>query len=369
MDPNGPSPERTVAVGLSGGVDSTMAALLLQRQGCRVIGVTMQIWDASIPLPDEQRSGCFGPGEARDIAAAQAAAQRLGIPHQVIPLVDEYRRHVLDYFRREYRAGRTPNPCVMCNRAIKFGFLIEKARQSGMAFDCFATGHYARIAHDPASGRRLLRRAVDHAKDQSYFLCRLPQETLAQVLFPLGDLMKEQVKALAREVDWPELAAKQESQDFIESKNYSVLFNEQDTRPGPILDQQGRVVGEHKGLVNYTIGQRKGLGPGGTGEPLYVIRIDAGANAIVIGGRHELLARHFGATDINWIAFAEPPSAPFRAQVKIRQQHKAAPARVTAAGTTARVEFDEPQMSITPGQTVVFYDDDLVLGGGVINSR
>ena len=367
---SGGAPKWTVAVGMSGGVDSSVVAWLLKQQGFDVMGLTMSIWDGTLPLPDEGLSGCYGPGEARDIEVAKTVAARLGIPHHVIPLAPEYATEVLDYFRAEYRAGRTPNPCARCNRTLKFALLLERARGMGIVFDRFATGHYARVERDAATGRWLLRRAVDLAKDQTYFLSRLTQDQLAQVLFPLGALAKERVKELAREAGWADVADKPESQDFIESKNYGVLFDKRDAAPGPIVDAAGKVLGRHKGIVHYTVGQRKGLGIGGAGEPLYVLRIEACANTVVVGGYKDLFSSRLVAADLNWIGMAGPPAEPVRVKVKIRQQHREAAATLRAGILdglpVAEVLFDEPQMSITPGQSAVFYDGDSVAGSGII---
>jgi tRNA-uridine 2-sulfurtransferase len=369
----------TVAVGLSGGVDSSVAAYLLKQQGYTVVGLTMQIWDGSLPLPDQGRSGCYGPGEPHDIEAARSLADRLGIPHHVIPLAPEYASEVLDYFREEYRAGRTPNPCVRCNRTMKFGLLLDRARTMGIAFDTFATGHYARVDLEPSSGRWQLRRSLDSTKDQTYFLSRLSQNQLSQVLFPLGEMTKLEVKALAREIGWGDVADKQESQNFIESKDYGVLFSDREQRPGPIMDTRGRFLGQHNGIIHYTVGQRKGLGIGGTTAPLYVVRIDACANTVVVGAYSELFANRLTATDLNWIGLPWTPAEPLRVTAKIRQQHKDAPAvihgvrRMSSSALTddMKVEtlFDDPQMSITPGQVVVFYDNDVVLGSGIITAQ
>ncbi len=360
----------TIAIGLSGGVDSSVTAYLLKKKGYNVLGLTMQIWDGSLPLLDEGLSGCYGPGEPRDIAAAKALADRLGIPHHIISLAREYNSEVLDYFRAEYRAGRTPNPCVRCNRSMKFGLLLNRARTLGIDFDTFATGHYARVSQDPSTGRWQLRRAVDSAKDQTYFLSHLSQTQLSQVLFPLGEMTKPEVKAIAREIGWADVADKPESQNFIESKDYGVLFGEQEQKPGPIVTLEGKHVGQHRGIIHYTIGQRKGLGIGGTLEPLYVIRIDACSNTVVVGAYTDLFTNRLIAKDLNWIGLATAPTQPLRVQAKIRQQHKEAPATIQAipGSDTLETIFDDPQMSITPGQIVVFYLDDLVLGSGTIAS-
>lgn len=364
-----PPPGARVAVGLSGGVDSSVAAWRLVRHGCSVVGLTMAIWDDSLPLPDRGLSGCFGPGEARDIESARAVAAALGIEYRVVPLAREYRETVLEYFRREYLAGRTPNPCVRCNRAMKFGFLLDRAREIGVEFDFFATGHYARLADDPATGRRLLLRGRDPAKDQSYFLALLRQEQLRRLVLPLGGLLKSEVRELARAAGLVEQAERPESQDFIECEDYGVLFRPGELRPGDIVDESGRVRGRHEGLARYTIGQRKGLGIGGTGEPLYVIALDAERNRVVVGPRPALERRALRATDCNWIALSEAPATPRRCAVRIRFRHEGAAATVERdpeRADGARVVFDEPQRAITPGQIAVFYDGDVVLGAGAI---
>ncbi len=357
---------QTVAVGLSGGVDSAITAYLLQKQGYAVVGLTMLTWDASLPIADEGRSGCFGPGEARDLQAAQEVCRSLGIEHHAVSLAKEFSSCVLDYFREEYRGGRTPNPCVRCNQSMKFGLLWDKAKEQGLHFDLFATGHYARL--ERREDRIVLRRALDRRKDQSYFLSRLSQEQLGRLLLPLGDMEKSEVKALAAKSGFKNLADKPESQDFIEAKNYDVLFNAQDAKPGPIVDLSGRQVGKHKGIVHYTVGQRKGVGLSGKGRPLYVARIDATANTVIVGPKECLYSQRFTVGGLNWIALAKAPNQSLRVQVQVRQQHKPAAATISASedGKTISALCDEPQLAVTPGQTAVFYQDDSVAGSGTI---
>ncbi len=357
-----------VAVGMSGGVDSTVAVSLLLEQGHEVVGLTMQVWDGAVDLPAGGRASCYGPDEAGELESVRALAARLGIEHHAVALADAYREEVLDYFRREYLAGRTPNPCVRCNHRLKVGFLLSRAMALGIRFDAFATGHYARVlAPEAPGGRYRLCRAVDWVKDQSYFLAHLRQEQLARVRFPLGALHKEEVRERARALGLGELAEQPESQDFIGCDDYSPLFAGSPADPGPMLDRAGREVGRHRGLYHYTIGQRKGLGLSGSAEPLYVTGIDAARNAVIVGPREDLLAGGLVAGDINWIGM-DGLHGSCRAAVRIRRQAPDAPATLSRAadGSGVEVRFDTPLSAVTPGQAVVFYEGDVVLGGGWI---
>lgn len=358
--------DKTVALGMSGGIDSTMSALLLQEQGYRVIGLTMAIWDETIPIKESTKSGCFGPGEAEDIEAAKAAAQKLGIEHHVIHLKDEFKENVLSYFCNTYLDGRTPNPCVFCNQRMKFGLLPKVAAESGIEFDYFATGHYVGKTRDEQSGRWQLRKAIDPTKDQSYFLVFLSQEQLANTLFPLGMTRKEELRELAMRQGWEYLVKKKESQDFLETDDYSVLFPGDTFSSGDIIDQTGKKVGTHEGLIHYTIGQRRNLGLSGMSEPYYVIEIDAKNNRIIVGPQNALFHNELVAGSVNWISVAGI-TEPSRLSAKIRLGHDAAACTVYPEGTDrVRIVFDEPQLSITPGQITAIYDGDILLGGGII---
>ncbi len=353
---------KTVAIGMSGGVDSSVAACLLKQQGYTVIGLTMQTWDGSVPLPASDRPGCYGPGEAQDIEAARSVAERLGIPHHVVCLASEYKAEVLEYFRQEYLAGRTPNPCVRCNRQVKFGLLLDRAHSHGIRFDLFATGHYARVAYDPQRSRHLLMRGRDARKDQSYFLSHLQQAQLGQLLFPLGEMDKDQVRRIAADLGWTDLLDKPESQDFIECDSYGVLFAPEDARPGPIVDAAGNVLGEHEGIIHYTVGQRRGLKIGGQPRPLYVTAVSGKDNSVRVGEKESLLSSRLVATNLNWIALAGPPAEPVAVMAKVRQQHRPAPATLRTCQVEGQpaveVVFDQPQSGDHPGP-----------GGGLLRRR
>lgn len=361
-----------VAVGLSGGVDSSVAAALLKEEGHSVVGITMKIWSDSLGLALKEggKHACFGPGEEEDIAACERLAERLGIEYKVIDLSTEYEARVLDYFRREYRSGRTPNPCVVCNRELKFGFLVDGAHALGLGFDYFATGHYARI--EERGGVNFLRRALYEPKDQSYFLYGLDSERLSRVLFPLGGLSKEEVRAKARELGL-EVADKAESQDFIAGGDYSPLFAERPPEAGDFVDEAGKVIGRHRGLPFYTIGQRRGLGLSLGPEPLYVVRLEPEANRVVLGRGEGLFAETVELSDFRLQDPRMAEGGGLKAFGKIRQNHRPAPCRLIlaegAAAGSATVVFETAQRAVAPGQSLVLYSEEgLVLGGGVIES-
>jgi tRNA-specific 2-thiouridylase len=352
-----------VAVGMSGGIDSSVAAVLLKRAGHDVTGVMMKLWQGPA-APPAKRGACFGPDELEDIEAARQVCARLGIPFSVFDCAAGFEDLVLRYFREEYLAGKTPNPCVRCNRLVKFGLLPLMARESGLDFESFATGHYARVEFAPEAGRHLLKKASDLAKDQSYFLYRLSQEQLSRTLFPLGWYTKSQVRRMAEEAELPVLD-KRDSQDFY-SGDFSDLLRQED-REGEIVDRKGSVLGRHRGVWNYTIGQRKGLGLSSP-VPLYVIDIDAAANRLVVGPEPETCKRTCVVVDPNWIA-RERLTTALGVEVKIRSASKPVPALISPLeGGRTLVSFEKPVAAVTPGQSAVFYQDDIVLGGGVIES-
>ncbi len=362
-----------VAVAMSGGVDSSAVAALLQQHGRAVVGLTMQLWNQR-RLPELQGDG---PAQHRccsldDVYDAKAVAQHLNFPHYVVNFEEQFEARVVRPFVDQYLAGRTPIACTNCNTDVKFEPLLRMARQIGA--ERLATGHYARIRRNDATGRYELLRARDESKDQTYFLWGLSQEQLSRSDFPLGELTKEEVRAFARRASLP-VAEKPESMElcFVPTGNYVQFIQAysqergislQNTK-GEIVDESGGVVGRHDGVHNFTIGQRKGLGFA-AGKPLYVLSIDPEKNRVVVGEDDSLRTATFEIEDVNWVS-REEPSAPVRAFVKIRHKHEPAPATVEAlAVNRARITFDSPQRAITPGQAAVFYDGEVVLGGGWI---
>ena len=347
---------------MSGGVDSSVAAYLLKEQGFDVTGVTMSIWDGKPGLVPSGKHACYGPDENEEIEEARELAGILDIPYKVFDCSKRYKTLVLDYFREEYLSGRTPNPCVKCNQFIKFGMLPDLAEMEGMAFDYFATGHYAIVDWDDQKKRYLLKRGIDPKKDQTYFIYRLTQKQLSKVLFPIGRMTKQEVREIAAKINIP-LSEKEESQDFY-SGDYKDLLDVED-KPGDIVDQQGKILGRHNGFWNYTVGQRKGLGVAYS-EPLYVLSLDKDKNRVVVGTHDQVMNSSFIVDDLNWIAI-EKLTEPMEVEVKIRSAQNTKPALIEPFEDNAvKVTFHFPNDGITPGQSAVFYQDDVVVGGGVI---
>jgi tRNA-specific 2-thiouridylase len=349
-----------VLLGISGGVDSSTAAKLLQQSGFDVFGITLKLWARDCANRAEDK--CCGPEAVRD---ARTVCERLGIPHYLVDAAGEFQQRVIDYFAAEYRAGRTPNPCVMCNQHLKFGVLLDRAEQLGADF--IATGHFARITK--VTGRSLLHCGRDNHKDQSYFLFSMRQEQLARTLFPLGDLTKSETREVARQCQI-KTAEKQESMEicFVPDRDYGKFLRDSGlvrSHQGEVVDVRGQVLGHHEGIEFYTIGQRKGLGISSS-KPLYVIELDAENNRVVVGDDSALDRDEFVIQNCNWIPFDDPPAC-FEASVKIRYNHRGTPATVKpATDGRALVKLHSPQRAITPGQAAVCYQGDLVLGGGWI---
>jgi tRNA-uridine 2-sulfurtransferase len=342
-------PKRKVAVALSGGVDSSAAALLLKEADYEVLGIHMRLWES--PRLDYQAQ------------RAENICRILGIPYHQVDLQEEFESCVVDYFCREYQQGRTPNPCVACNHYVKFGLLLDKALSLGA--DYLATGHYARVAHS-RDGHRLFK-AADTRRDQSYFLYTLTQEKLGHVLFPLGEYSRDEVKQMAKQAGLP--TATRSSQDicFISQKNYGAFLSQRfATLPGDIVDTQGEKLGQHRGIAFYTIGQRHGLGLA-SGQPLYIIKIEPESNRIVLGPEKELYSQKLTARKLSWIS-GKAPHESITAKARIRYKSKDAEAILFPRDDSVDVHFIQPQKAVTPGQAIVFYNLDEVLGGGIIES-
>lgn len=370
-------------VGMSGGVDSGLVTKLLLEKGCHVIGVTMSTWANDMPLPPSEKGikeSCYGPDETIDIAQCKAFCNDLGIEHYTINVSDAYHREVLEYFKREYRQGKTPNPCVRCNPTVKFGALLDGVKALGIEFDYFCTGHYADLVRPEKDIRELygispysgavnrpvmIRTAADSTKDQTYFLNRLSSEILEKVRFPLSSYTKKQVFEMASERALA-AATRSESQDFIPETYFDVIFSDKESVPGDIVDLSGKKLGVHRGIEHYTIGQRRGLGVS-SNKPLYVHSIDAEKNQVVLSDNDALLCAGLVAEDWVWAGNYWPEKS-FDGRVKIRLASPATEAEIIPQGDGCyKIMFKYPQRAVAPGQSAVVYLDGVIVGGGVIS--
>lgn len=350
-----------ILAGISGGVDSAVAAHILRSQGHHIFGAMMKIYNGEVK--NSAFNSCYAADKSNEIADAKANCNVLGCEFYLIDVSKEFHNLVFKVFKNEYLNARTPNPCVICNPLIKFGVFPQKVRNIGIEFDKFATGHYVVNEFNPDIGKFQLKRARDLSKDQSYFLYALKQNTLKNVLFPLGNMLKSEVRQYALDNNLP-VALKRDSQDFY-SGSYSDLFNCKDNS-GDIVDKFGNILGRHNGLHNYTIGQRKGLLISYS-EPLYVIGFDVKFNRLIVSTKNDTYFNGLIAKNLNWI-FWDKPKKSFDAQAKIRSSQQPFLCHVDLINDEARVIFDVPQSAVAPGQAIVFYNNEIVLGGGVIDT-
>jgi tRNA-specific 2-thiouridylase len=352
-----------ILVGMSGGVDSSVVAAMLKNQGHEVIGATMSIWNKDTKFSGNiNADSCFSPHEEQDIDAAKQICDNLGIPYYVLDCSKRYQQMVLDNFKSEYKAGRTPNPCVMCNSYIKFSALPEEAKAQGIDFDKFATGHYAQIIFNEQNNRYAIKRGVDNTKDQSYFLYRLTQEQLSRVMMPLGGLIKKQVRELAVQYGLA-VSDKPDSQDFYSGDINDILQNE--PQIGNFVTQDGRILGQHQGIWNYTVGQRRGMGIAAE-RPLYVLGFNKDKNEVIVGFEEECERSGLIADNLCWSAI-EGIDTPIECEAKIRSSQQPVAVKVTPfENKQIQVDFFTKQKAIAPGQSVVLYKDDIILGGGII---
>ncbi|HNW25577.1 MAG TPA: tRNA 2-thiouridine(34) synthase MnmA [Candidatus Gastranaerophilaceae bacterium] len=356
-----------ILVGMSGGVDSSVTALLLKEQGHEVIGVTMSIWSGGkykgdISSDNSCKNACYSPNEKEDIEEAKKIADKIGIPFYTFDCSKEYEKIVLENFKQEYLSGRTPNPCIRCNSLIKFDVLPFLAKRAGLEFDKFATGHYAQVEFDKKNKRYIIKKGINPKKDQSYFLYKLRQDQLANIIMPLGCYEKDEIRKIAKN-NGLKVHDKPDSQDFYDG-DYNELL-EVKPKTGNIVDKNGKILGKHQGIWNFTIGQRKGIGIAHT-SPLYVIELNKEKNEVIVGEIDKTFKKSLLAVDINWVSINELKNKT-KATAKVRSAQIPVDVKLIPQGNNILVEFDEMQKSLTKGQSVVFYDGDVLLGGGIID--